>query len=223
MRKAVTVTLLSACLVMGSDALLPLPAEAHTVGVYYPSGYRWRTRLTVPWYFTQSSSGRDSFRARVRDGANAWNARNQPMTFAFDSTQHGYRDPRTCGLYYQDNHVDFRSLALWNEQQAAAVTWPCRRVGVLEELYTFNVVFDSGDIWWSQTGGAPANALDVWSFATHEMGHGSGWFGPHLSDSSACPGSDQVTQHTMCRAINPGTETWRTLATHDWHTFEAAY
>lgn len=91
-------------------------------------------------------------------------------------------------------------------------------------LVRFTIVIDSAPAagsWYTGTGDAPSDRYDLWSVASHEFGHATGW-GPHFAeDSPECP--NDSTRHTMCGGIYIGTERQRTLTTHDIHTYDGRY
>lgn len=77
------------------------------------------------------------------------------------------------------------------------------------------VFLDTLDGWYLGSG-SPGGLYDGRSVLTHELGHAGG-FVNHFSD--ACAG----TINTMCPSIGAGQSHWRTLESHDEHTFDAAY
>jgi hypothetical protein len=108
------------------------------------------------------------------------------------------------------------------------------KFGVLGRTYTCwngagqitqsNVVFDTAEPWYVGTGTPTSSQVDLFSVATHELGHSTGFgTGPnsHFTGSALCPNS--AAQQTMCPSYTIGTTWQRSLATHDQHTYAAEY
>src|SRR5262245_12567707 len=87
MRRATTIVLMGAVLVMGANS-----ATAHPWSDWYSS--RWRTGVfggvdqdqTVDWRFVDNFCWA-TFRDSVQTGSTKWNAESTPMTFHFESAQ----------------------------------------------------------------------------------------------------------------------------------------
>lgn len=94
------------------------------------------------------------------------------------------------------------------------------------ELASFHMWFDSAEPWYNGTGNAPAARKDLWSVATHEFGHATGFgYGKRRQHfSRAMPFCDNVkSQETMCPNYFPGSERQRTIGWRDRHAFRTAY
>ena len=89
------------------------------------------------------------------------------------------------------------------------LTWRAR--GNYERM---QVSIESHTRWYSGTG--DTTLMDVWGMMTHEFGHATS-FSNHFGAAGDCE-YDSVHQ-TMCPYIRTGMEEWRTLGTHDVHTF----
>lgn len=116
----------------------------------------------------------------------------------------------------------------------SGVLWYNRPPGVLGEVrlcvstggnvIQFSLAIDpdaGGASWYTGTGDAPSDTVDLWSVAAHEFGHVTGFYGHFSESSSVC--DNNSSRHTMCSPIYGGTERQRTLNTHDEHTFSGAY
>lgn len=98
------------------------------------------------------------------------------------------------------------------------------------------MVFDRDEDWYTGTGDANDGFLnlciggcqsDLWSVATHEVGHMTGFVGGPNGDGHFDQNDPEGTctgeVHTMCPSYEGGSEHFRTLEVHDRHTFTAAY
>jgi Matrixin len=202
-------------------------AHAHLPGNYYPK--RWKTDLSQKWWFTSGFTSNDAIRDRVGDGLIQWNRQAQPMSFNYSGVRSGY-DPYVCGYAYGTNSVFWRTID--GSSGALGVTITCANS---VEIRTSQLVFDKDEEWCTGTGncydgvfgtGVGAN-FDLWSIATHEWGHMTGFTGPFANghfdpDAAICEGTDEA-QQTMCPYYQAGSERWRTTNTHDEHTFQDAY
>jgi len=94
------------------------------------------------------------------------------------------------------------------------------------ELASFFMWFDSSEPWYNGTGNAPSARVDMWSVATHEFGHASGFgYGKrrqHFSRQMSFCG-DVKSQESMCPVYFSGSERQRTIGWRDRHAFRAAY
>lgn len=215
-------------------AVLGLPAisaDAHTVSNHYS---RWwvdnsRGDLNVDWHFT-SGFPSGSYRSRVRDGAAQWNALAQPMRFV-EGSQVSNFNPEVCPSSYQYDGIHWGSIdgtggtAAW----VSSCFWVVNGVNT-SELHSVQQKYDSAEDWYTGTGDAndgflqlciPSCQIDLWSIASHEWGHSTGW-GTHLpANESIC--ANDSNQNTMCPTYYGGTERMRTLESHDIHTFNGRY
>lgn len=195
-------------------ALMIEPASAHDANVLI--GKRWIRDKSVNYGFTPSGAPLQLWRDRTNDGINQWNSQNQAMTFTRVADYSDF-DPTVCPPSYQKNGIHRRSRD--GRGNVLAVTYTCVFAGT-NELYSFQVVYDQDEFWYISNGDASDDTMDLWSVASHELGHATG-FGHFGSNESIC-GNDSG-QNTMCPTYYIGTERMRTLATHDIHTFSAAY
>ncbi len=74
--------------------------------------------------------------------------------------------------------------------------------------------------WYVDTGTPTSTQYDLYSVVTHEAGHATGWSGHFSSTETIC---DTDLPATMCPYYRVGNIRWRTLSTHDVHTFVGAY
>ncbi|HEX7166480.1 MAG TPA: hypothetical protein VF230_05815 [Acidimicrobiales bacterium] len=223
-RAKVVAALAALALVAGAG-----PAWSHGQADYYPN--RW-TNLTPQWFFDDDFPDGNK-RARVRDGLAQWNGRNLPLQFAEVGEREAGFDPATdCpapgnAMFWQD---------IPDGMGALAITWTCAGGG---EIVNSSIVFDSSRSWYDGVGDAadgflnqicslpPGCENDLWSVASHEWGHMTGFSGPfedgHFDPNADICQSDPGPQHTMCPFLEIGTERLRTLEVHDIHTFEGSY
>jgi hypothetical protein len=121
----------------------------------------------------------------------------------------------------------------WNDFSVLADTEQCG-TGSTMENFGMRINDNSAIDWYRGTDTPSHSETDLWSIATHEFGHSSGW-GPgndHFTET-ANPGACDKTQndyHTMCERYYHTTDQypargkwWRTLETHDVDTFKDAY
>jgi hypothetical protein len=180
---------------------------------YREPGGHWVGDLQVDWAFTPSVPY-GNWRSRVYDGVSQWNSLGQTLNLTKTPDYTFDFDPYAiCAYSYQDNGIHRRHLP----PPVAGRTVFCAPNQV---MYHAQVIFDESLNWYTGTGDAPGDSYDLWSVATHELGHLTGW-GPHITEAQYCPNNS--TQQTMCEIYYQGTERMRTLATHDKHTFDAAY
>ena len=86
----------------------------------------------------------------------------------------------------------------------------------------FSLAVDSDTPWYTGTGTVPSGLYDVRSVLSHEFGHVTGWQG-HFANSIGDGCEYNTGRHTMCPDIPAGSNWMQSLATHDIHTFQAAY
>jgi hypothetical protein len=198
-------------------------AEAHNASLYYatwaPADY------TVDYYYTDNFPGA-RFRNRVWDGARQWNNLGRgPYFIQHLATRVAYSrtNAGTCGTPLGSrrvNSINWQSLD--GRGGTLGVTQPCLFSSGSKRghLRVFTLTFDSFERWYTRTGGAPANSIDAWSVASHELGHAMG--SDHFrSTDPVCAAN--AGQQTMCPFYTPGSERLRTLGRHDVHTFNRVY
>lgn len=206
-------------------AVAPTGAGAHPSADHFP--YRWKRDRSVVFKFTPSVPAASGARTPVRNAARQWNGLGQALRFVDAGTYPADYDPVGCGTY-QRNGVHFRPIDGPSLQtvgvNTVAETRVCLFGGGTNELYSFQMVFDSAEPWYYGSGDAAPTQVDLWSVATHEFGHAAG-FARHLDHDGDPAGlcANTAAQPTMCAVTYPGTEHQRTLADHDKHTFDAAY
>ncbi len=199
-----------------------LPVAAHTATDYYKQ--RWLTDLSVDFRFTSSFPA--SFHQQVRLGANQWNSVNTTMTYAEKAAVSDF-DPKVCPSSYQYNGFHWRNIdgsvssggTILAQTRFCVYSYSVVLAALPREMHSMQITYDQDESWFASTGDAPLGTYDVWSTASHELGHGTGWSG-HLS-GSIC--DDNSAQQTMCAFISDGTERQRTLEDHDIHTFRGQY
>lgn len=192
--------------------------HAHSWVPYYRASWPLAHR-TIPYgfdnYWPLSKSG-------VHNGSNAWNFAlgGSAPNFFNQLPQQNY-STTACNLADYTGAIHFRDLNVYGTSVLGR-TDVCK-VGAT--LHRFALSIDSsGRTWYVGTGDAPGNQYDMWSVASHEFGHATGWV-YHLDyvtpGTSLC--ANNSGQHTMCGIYYVGTERQRTLGTHDIDTFDSIY
>jgi Matrixin len=205
----VVVTLLAAALAGPS-------ANAHT-GFY---GQRWKKDKSVAWRFTPSAKLGSQWTARVTDGQRRWNSLSQTMKFVPDGSMANFNG-KVCPSTYQKNAVHVASLD--GKNGALGIAFTCFSGS---ELFSFNIIFDSGETWYTGTGTPPSTKADLLAVAVHEFGHATGLgigVNPSHFDPNASICNVTSSIETMCPFAISGTTWGRSLGTHDKHTFTGAY
>ena len=210
-----------ATLLIGTVAAVSLsaaPALGHSPARFYPDKYdKHHRRLKV--YFTTDVPG-GSFEARLLDGMRQWNNVGAKFKFLPQTTPRLFAPPHRCDRFPGGKHpggrVEYQPLPAG----VAGFTPQCKQRGKNRILF-FVMYLNSTEKWYSGTADAPADRTDVWSIATHEFGHGTGFVGHFPRGGSLCGNSS--AQQTMCQPYFQGTERQRTLESHDVHTFNGAY
>lgn len=211
-------------------------AGAHTSSTHYPA--HWIGLTSVPYRF-ESAVPTGAFRDRLKDGAAQWTAQGGTAEPNFywpggddfpDTSLTGH-----CNTgFYGANVLQYQDLDNYGSG-VLGVTLTCYRTDT-GEILSFQMGFDNDRDWYTGTGDAndgflnqciPSCQSDLWSVASHEFGHATGFMGPsstggHFSSTDAVC-ADNDSQATMCPSYKPGTERQRSLSTHDIHTFTGAY
>lgn len=203
----------AAIAVVAASGILAIGASAHPWQDFYPRA--WFTSGDVPWQFQNNFPGAE-WRARVQDGAQDWNSQGQSIRFSKRAGDTPGYQREQCPRIYQWDFVQLKPLP----EGKPAVTDICAFVQQPFALETFVITFNNGFNWYRDTGNPPGDRLDLWSAASHEFGHGTGW-GPHFSGGSSICTTDP--KHTMCPTLDFGQAFMRGLAPHDAHTFGGIY
>jgi hypothetical protein len=199
---------------VGGGVLGPNQAVSYDWGQTYPTTTNWRGRAT--------------------DAANAWNARSNTFgKFAASGRRLGSDPPRNCpaaiangsnALVYRDLVADYVA-----PPEALALAMVCPVPGT-NQAAVFQIGVSTRHPWWASSSTAvPSREYDLQGVLTHEFGHATGWYW-HWDDPKHVggPGRTELcpvdnSRHTMCAAIWSGTAIWRTLGSHDGHTFDNHY
>lgn len=215
---AVSVTLLLAVAVVHSS-------WAHNAANFYDSNY-WKASapsgLHITWRFSPGFPDGGPKKNRVIDAFNHWNALDQQMDFTRLSDATSGYEGFLCIDQQGYNGIFFHDIS------PPAITMACPDPGT-STLHNFFIRFDSSRRWHGlDDTNVPDDEIDLESFATHEVGHATGWGGEfddaHFDeDSGHCPGGIASGRHTMCDNLLPGIATWRSLESHDKQAFDDWY
>lgn len=206
----------------------PLRAWAnHDQSTYYHRWWHTGDR-TVTWHFDNDYPTGNK-RDRVKDGAGKWNQQNQSMSFSFNSTDTSDQVWGYCSSSTNMSTVFWFNYADPPGTDALGVTYTCVYSGDATRIKHFYMVFDTGNSWYAGTAtDPPGNSdIDLWSVATHEMGHATG-LGTAPDDNDhfqggVCTSPPSNTDQTMC-AIYVADATWvRSLESHDKGVFGDRY
>ena len=197
-----------------------LPASAHEADDYYV--HRWQGDLDLTYRFTKQVPATPAVRARINSGAGKWNALGQSLTMRKRGVDLANYDPYVCPSSPRKNGIHWREIDGPGATAGSALTcWTSTGA-----LYSFQVIFDHDENWYTGTGTPAPGQMDLASVSAHEFGHAAGFgAGADASHFSAatplCPLAS--TLNTLCPAIVSGTTWSRSLAWHDRHTFRSAY
>ncbi len=203
-----------------------LTASAHTSASFYSGG---GTGGGGPWplykdvYFLVRSgfpSATPSYASIINKGFNQWS--NETTGSGPDFYNGGYTtltgnadDP--CASSY--NGVYWRNLD-YISTSALGYTPHCESsVSLDDTVIGFSMSIDTR-AWYVGTGTPASTQYDLYSIVTHEAGHATGWNGHFDNSEAICATSLPAT---MCAYYQLGNIRWRTLSTHDVHTFVGAY
>jgi hypothetical protein len=200
--------------------------------------------VTVGYRFTQNFPA--SYRTAASNAVLTWNGVGEPLQFyrrTNNASSTGTPDnadfaaeSRPCSsIAPQNNNFLYRNLA--NSYGGFMFTRFCPAIsssGTPKQFRWAQIVVDSTPVYpWSTTDTPTTSRADFQSSFNHEMGHFAGsTYGPasaggdqrgHFldSDSTTCP--ESAARNVMCKTMRLGTIYNRELATHDVHTFQAAY
>lgn len=191
----------------------------------------WQER-TINYYFSGASwSQIGNIRQRVVDGAGQWS--NRPGGGGFRYMDRGSRTLNyVTSCPSSDLNINGVFWVAFTPQVPGqrGETRQCVFGSNPGRIISFNIRFkgDLGD-WYTGTG-HPANAVDFWSYTSHELGHGTGFFqtGQNVHweqyqspGENLCPPTDN--RETMCSVIPPETGMMRSPGFHDGHTFDLRY
>jgi hypothetical protein len=222
--------------------LTPISA-AHAVngaGTFY-ADRKWPTGTDMTFYFDDGSTDHDGtasagfphsvdWRARMDNAVSAWNNSDSDpdkptFTRATGSTAYGLFGPywAPCGLTHTAQV--YQADLSWDMAAAGGAAYLCTTSTVPKLALKMAIVFRElppGYAWYVGTGTPPLLQYDLWSIATHEFGHGTGWVGHWNTPYPAqCPGNG--TDQTMCGTYYQANTFWRSLGTSDIETWHSAY
>lgn len=214
-------------LVLVSAALLALQlfgaqgARGHSptmyVGLWFSSPVNFYWSGNPNWWHTIPDIA-----ARMVEGVNTWNLApatlhmGTPGDWAGLSEDCDLNSPGQNGLFWTNLGGAGGDLGL---------TDICVYPGT-NQIRTVNVAIDGTEPnWHTGSGNPPADRWDLRSITTHEFGHATGFHGhwPDWGFPGLCPQSS--TTQTMCTNISwyLGHTYFRTLGSHDSHTFDNRY
>jgi hypothetical protein len=222
---------LALSIVAAGIILLPSgPAAAHDSSNWYTHWWHSSdlTNNKVTWSFSPGFWNGQAYRDRVIDGSLAWNALNGNRSFdrQADSSQDP-NGPADCASQFGNSKVWKGGIS----GGALAVTGVCWVPGTTR-LKSFQMKFNENINWYTGDGSPGASQYDLWSVASHEMGHAMGqhdggpldnghWDEQGYPNTSLCDYSDYPT-HVMCYSLSPGKVT-NSPREHDRHTFNDRY
>ena len=192
------------------------------VSDFYPR--KWKRDKAVDWHFTDTfHPSNQAWRDRVKDGAQAWNNLYEPMFFV-KQTEIPDFNATVCPDRYQKNAIHMSNID--GKYGYAADTKTCVFNGDRTEMFSVQIRFDTAESWYvGSTYPPPYDRTDVQAWATHEFGHATGFHGPHDDGHFEGSGTHCTNnpKETMCPFMPYGYAYFRSLESHDIHTFDKAY
>jgi hypothetical protein len=159
----------------------------------------------------------------IAEGGKAWNQETDEILFKRSGDEVSNFPASNCDSHQSAIHYD----EIYGT--AVGTTIIC---GTGSTITGFQLTLDSLVPWWWSDATVPNNYFDAQAVATHEFGHAAGgWTNGtperHFDENNnaalcgeSVPNSDY---HTMCAENRKGTNHWRSLESHDRHTFTDAY
>jgi hypothetical protein len=200
-------------LAVGLAVAVASPSSAHTGSQFFPR--RW---ASMPVRYDYTSSVPSSWRGAIDGGAQQWSKVKKADFDFVRGDDVGNYDWATCQRR-NGIHVVSGGSGMGASGGVLAVTSVCWVEGTTT-LTSANVAFDSAENWYTGTGSPASSQIDLFSVATHELGHAAGFAG-HFEGGDICPNNNEM--QTMCAAYTRGTSWPRSLEKHDKHTFKDAY
>jgi hypothetical protein len=226
------------CLAMAAVGLWASPAAAIDASATFYT-VKWPSGSRPVVYFDDGSpdpKGKatpgfphlETWRFRMDNAiaeVNKWGTATSPvLSRATGSSSYG-----KFGKYFEPCNLSrtgvFFYASLAAQGNPAGATWKCALYPPEHPLVTkFGVVFNSNLSFYSGSGTAPADKWDLWSAATHELVHATGWTGHWDLDGFAglCSGA-RGDDPTMCSYQLAGETHARTLEFNDIDTMQGAY
>jgi hypothetical protein len=219
----VVVVALSAGLLPSGRPLVP-PAAANHGPEFFPRW--WSPPAPVFFYFRDNFPG-GAYRQRLINGFEQWNVHNQTLRWFQGGFDLGWYSTACADLPPQRNGVWWVSLP----QTTLGRTFVCPVAPGSPLIKAVTVEINSTTNWYTGTVYPASNQYDLWSTATHEVGHASGFYGSSLNgghwDDAAgiCqwPAAGN-NYHTMCSRYQPvGVQVQRDTEVHTETAFDARY
>ncbi len=226
-----SLTLTSTTAISADAAASQAQTQAHLPGGYYTNGL-WPDNQQINYGLDAGFTTDFNTRARITDAAVSWRnltVTNPPKIYwlAPDDVEWGSYNVFQSGCKLRNSinvggvfwtNLDFLGTSV------AAATSTCSISGVIK---TFSMAYDSsgpatGGNFWTGTTNPPTNRTDLWSAASHEMGHALGHLIHFSTGDVPCPASG-VNRDTMCGSLVWGESYMRSPDDHDKHTFDSAY
>jgi hypothetical protein len=216
-------------------------AEAHDPDLVYAMWWSEANDDTVLFYNEPTVTG--GFLSRVRSAAQNWNGLPNAGDFRFVYKGAGTYSHRCAGSTTNRNPIfagridgrdgndiplpdgDFHTEPDDPKTNTLAITVACPDTAHPGRIGRFMMKFDSAEPWYDiSEQPIGSTQIDRASIAVHEFGHATG-FGTTDSQHFASYGSycQGDSAQTMCPFYESGSTYWRSLGTHDIHTFAAVY
>lgn len=215
LRPIVAAALLCAAIAAATVA----PASGHTATTFI-TGYWRATSIRFGYTASFPQNSPYPFRDRFVNARDSWpydGGGSRPLVY-FDNSTLNWPPNTPCSYTTGANGLHYYNLD--GQNGTFGTTYVCINAST-REITNAQIVLDSSETWWPYDTAPLQSHLDVWSVATHELGHAlGGWNSPwtgHFSDVCATP------VNSMCPTGSYGTTHIRSTETHDRHTMAAGY